>query len=291
MNKPKLGYVGMGIMGLPMTLNLLRSGYDVAVWNRTTSKSKPAIDAGANVCASPADVAAMSDVVFINVTDTKDVESVLFGADSVSTSARPGLIVVDHSTISPDATRSFAKRLKESGVAFLDAPVTGGDVGAKAGTLSIMVGGDTDAYAIVKPVLERVGKTITHVGDVGMGQLCKLCNQIAVFANLAGACEAIELARAGGLDPQVMLNVVGAGAGASWQLTNLGPKAIAQDFKPGFTLDLAIKDMGLVKEAFEKAGLDLRVITMAAKYMKQVQANGGGPLATPAIIQGIKPRA
>ena len=287
MTTVQLGYVGLGIMGSSMAANLLRAGFGVSVWNRTASRAADLMEQGALRKTSAREVAAASDIVFINVTDTPDVEAVLFGEDGIARGIRPGSIVVDHSTISPESTRSFADKLAKQGVTLLDAPVTGGDVGAKNATLSIMVGGDRHAFDRVLPVLEKVGKTITHVGVSGMGQLCKLCNQVAVFANLAGACEAIQLARACGLDPATMLKVVGAGAGASWQLINVGPKALSGDFAPGFTLDLSLKDLGLVAQAFEAAGIDHETVKAAVLYMSRVRNESGGKLATPAMIQGV----
>ncbi|MFT3785796.1 MAG: NAD(P)-dependent oxidoreductase [Tepidisphaeraceae bacterium] len=282
-----IGYLGLGIMGSAMAANLLRAGHSVTVWNRTTSKTSPLAKLGASVGDSPADVASKVQVLCINVTDTPDVETLLFGKQGVAAGAKRGLVVVDHSTISPDATRDFAKRLKKQGVTLLDAPVSGGDVGARNGTLSIMVGGDAKVFDRAKPVLEAVGKNILHVGPSGAGQACKACNQIAVLLTLAGVSEAIAFARSLKLDVNKMLDVVGAGAGASWQLSNLGPKIVKKDFAPGFMIDLALKDLGIVLASAKRSKLKLDGAKLAQRYLKQVQAKKGGRLGTQAMAKAV----
>ncbi|MEX0775846.1 MAG: NAD(P)-dependent oxidoreductase [Phycisphaeraceae bacterium] len=283
-----IGYIGMGIMGSTMAANLLKAGFAVTVWNRTSDKCDALRDKGAQVAMSPADLGSRGlDVVCINVTDTPDVESVLFGVDGLAASAKTGLIVIDHSTISPAATQAFAGRLSQKGVTLLDAPVSGGDSGARAGTLSIMVGGPAEVFERCRPVFQAVGKAIAHLGPSGMGQVCKACNQVAVSCNLMGVCEALELAKELGLDRRKMIEVVAAGAGASWQLANLGPKIIAQDFAPGFMIDLVLKDLALVAEAAHRQGLDLRGVEAARAYLQQVADNGGGRLGTQAMAKAV----
>lgn len=283
----RIGYLGLGIMGLPMTLNLLKAGHAVKVWNRTAAKAAPALAAGATQGATPAEVAAASDIVFVNVTDTPDVEAVLFGEGGVASGAKPGLIVVDNSTISPVATQAFALRLKKQGVTFLDAPVSGGDIGAKNGTLSIMVGGDEAAFETIKPVLAAMGKNIQRLGDVGAGQACKACNQICVLGNLLAACEAIKLARTFGLDIEKMASVVSGGAGGSWQLQNLTPKIAKGDFAPAFMIDLALKDLAIVLEAAQKSGYTLPATELAEARLKTAKALGGGRQGTQAMIKAV----
>ncbi|NBC10882.1 MAG: NAD-binding protein, partial [Planctomycetes bacterium] len=209
-----VGYIGLGIMGAPMAANLIKAGFQLTVWNRSPNKCEPLRKQGAAVADSPKAVAeARPQVICLNVTDTPDVEAVLFGDEGVAAGAAKGLIVIDHSTISPTATQGFAKRLAERGVTLLDAPVSGGDTGAKAGTLSIMVGaptpapgsGESDIFEHCLPVFRAVGKSITHVGDSGMGQACKACNQIAVVNALMGVCEALKLAEKLGLAPEKMI--------------------------------------------------------------------------------------
>jgi len=270
-----------------MASNLVRAGFDVTVWNRTASRCDPLLELGAHQARSPEDIARTTEVVCINVTDTPDVEAVLFGEHGIACGAQPGLIVIDHSTINPVAARTFAERLADQGVTLLDAPVSGGDVGAKAGTLSIMVGGPSEAVSRVMPILQAVGKSIVHVGESGAGQACKACNQVAVVCNLTGVCEAIALARKLGLDVARMIEVVGAGAGGSWQLSNLGPKILAEDFDPGFAVDMVLKDLRILEELSDKLGVDLRGTRLAYDNFKQVAQAGGGGLGTQAMIKAI----
>lgn len=285
----KLGYIGLGIMGAPMAKNLLDAGHPLIVWNRTAGKTQPLVDAGAILAESPADVASGgASVIFINVTDTPDVEAVLFGEQGIAGSAAPGTIVVDHSTIDPDATRGFAERLAKQGVDLIDAPVSGGDIGAQLGTLSIMAGGRSDAFGRVLPLLEVVGKNIVHLGGPGMGQACKACNQVAVVTALLGVCEALALAKQTGLDADKMIEVVGGGAGGSWQLTNLGPKIAQGDHAPGFMIDLVLKDLGIVLDTAERKGLSMRATTLATELFRRVAEQGGGRLGTQAIAKAVE---
>ncbi len=281
-----VGYIGMGIMGSAMALNLVKAGYGVTVWNRTASKCKPLEDAGAAVAQSPADMAAAGpDVICTNVTDTADVEQVLFGDAGVAKAARAGLIVVDNSTISPDRTQQFAARLAEKGVQWLDAPVSGGDVGARNGTLSIMVGGDGDAFERCRPIFEIMGKSIVYLGPAGMGQVCKACNQICVSVNLNGVCEALALAKKCGLDMTKMIEVISGGAAGSWQLANLGPKIAVADHAPGFMIDLVLKDLSLVADAARTQKLPLPATALAESCFRAVAADDGGRLGTQAMAR------
>jgi 3-hydroxyisobutyrate dehydrogenase len=283
----RIGYIGMGIMGSAMATNLLKAGFEVAVWNRTRSKCTPLAKLGATIAISPAELASTCDVVCINVTDTPDVQAVLFGKPGIAAGGKRGLIVIDHSTISPDATRDFAKRLAKERITLLDAPVSGGDVGARNATLSIMVGGNLKAFEACLPIFNAVGKRVVHVGPSGAGQACKACNQVAVLVTLAGTCEAIALAKKLKLDPAKMLDVVGAGAGASWQLTNLGQRILAKDFAPGFMIDLALKDLGIVMGSAKRSELKLSATQTAQQYLKQVQRKNGGKLGTQAMSRGV----
>ncbi|MCC6680966.1 MAG: NAD(P)-dependent oxidoreductase [Phycisphaeraceae bacterium] len=285
----RAGYVGLGIMGSAMAANLLKAGFALTVWNRSASKCELLRQAGAKVAASPAEVASASQVVCINVTDTPDVEAVLFGdkgiATSGATSGGAGLIVIDHSTISPAATREFAARLAKQNVTLIDAPVSGGDVGAKQGTLSIMAGGPQQVFDRCLPLLQAMGKNITLVGDSGAGQLCKACNQIAVSCSLMGVVEAIALARSGGLDVMKMIEVVKAGAGGSWQISNLGPKIAQNDFAPGFMIDLVLKDLAIVADYAAQGGLDLKGVQQALAYFQQAADQGAGRDGTQAMAK------
>lgn len=280
----RIGYIGMGIMGAPMALNLLKAGYEVTVWNRTASKCDPLVEAGAKVASSPAEMAS-SDVqaIFLNVTDTPDVEAVLFGEQGVSKTAQDGLIVIDNSTIKPLETQQFAARLQQQGVTMLDAPVSGGDIGARNGTLCVMVGGDEATFDRCKQLFDAIGKTILHVGESGMGQVCKACNQVSVVCNLLGTIEALALAEQCGLDPKKMAEVVSGGAGGSWQLANLGPRIVDGDHAPGFMIDLVLKDLAIVMDTARDKKLPLSTTGIAEGYFRSVAANGGGRLGTQAI--------
>lgn len=282
-----VGYIGVGIMGAGMARNLLRSSVQVTACNRTRAKAEALASDGATVVDSPAEaVAAGCRVVFLNVPDTPDVERVLFGEQGIATASADmlsGLIVVDHSTICPVATAEFAKRLADHGVMLIDAPVSGGDVGAQDGTLSIMCGGERDAFEAVLPLLEKVGKRITHLGPAGSGQACKACNQVAAAGVLAGACEALALAKASGLDLSQVVEVISAGAAGSWQLANLGPKIAARDNDPGFMIELMQKDLRLVAGAAAAHHLPLPVVRLVESLYESAAATGRGRDGTQAL--------
>jgi len=289
---PTLGYIGLGIMGEPMARNLMNAGYSLVVYNRTATKGDALVANGAARADSPAEVARQvggDGVVFLNVTDTPDVEHVLFAEDTgLVHGAAEGLVVVDHSTIAPLATQDFAKRLAERGVTLVDAPVSGGDVGAQNGTLSIMCGGDEDAFNRVRPLLDVVGKSVVRLGGPGMGQACKACNQVAVVNALVGVCEAAALAKKVGLDVEKMLQVVGGGAGGSWQITNLGPKIAVGDHAPGFMVDLVLKDLGIVADTARGVGLPIPGTATAHDYFRSVEQAGGGKLGTQAMARALE---
>jgi 3-hydroxyisobutyrate dehydrogenase len=228
------------------------------------------------------------EVVCTNVTDTADVDQVLFGPAGIAEGAPRGMIVVDNSTISPVATQQFAAKLAQNGVDLVDAPVSGGDVGARNGTLSIMVGGPEAAYERCLPLFEAMGKNIIHLGPAGMGQTCKACNQICVTLNLLGVCEALALAKQSGLDLAKMVEVVSGGAAGSWQLANLGPKIAAADHAPGFMIDLVLKDLNLVAEAARELKLPLSGTALGEAYFRAVQSDAGGRLGTQAMARTIE---
>ncbi len=288
-----IGYVGMGIMGSAMAANLLKAGYEVTVFNRNASKCDAVKEQGAKVAASPAELAALNpQVICINVSDTPDVEAVIFGEQGIIHGAKPGLIIVDHSTISPTATKDIAVRLAQQNITFLDAPVSGGDVGARNGTLCIMVGGPQEAFDHCLPMFSAMGKTIVLLGEAGMGQVCKACNQVAVVCNLMGVCEAMALATRCGLDVKKMIEVVGGGAGSSWQLANLGPRIAAGNFGPGFMIDLVLKDLAIVDDTARKLALPLQATSLAESLFRAVKADktlgDGGKLGTHAMAKAIE---
>ncbi|HIC70036.1 MAG TPA: NAD(P)-dependent oxidoreductase, partial [Candidatus Latescibacteria bacterium] len=288
----KIGFIGLGIMGAPMALNLLNAGYSLKVYNRTDRpRVQEVVDAGAERVASPQDAAGGCGVVITMVTDTPDVEAVILGDDGAINGVAAGSTVIDMSTISPRLTREVAAALKEKGVNMLDAPVSGGDVGAKQGTLSIMVGGDREVFDECLPVLEAMGKNITLIGGNGAGQTTKLCNQIAVsVANLAMA-EALMLAAAADMDVQKVLDAISGGAAGSWQLTNLGPRILQGDFAPGFMVKLQQKDLKLVMEAANDVKLALPGASLAHQYFNLVERGGFADEGTQALIKAYEVQA
>ena len=283
-----LAFLGLGIMGRPMAGHLLTGGHPLAVHTRTPSTAADLLAGGATWADSPADAAAGADVVFVCVPDTPDVQAVLLGDRGVIASARPGTVVVDHSTIAPAATRAMAVALAGRGVTLLDAPVSGGDVGARNRTLSIMVGGDAAAFDRVRPLLALMGKTITHCGPSGAGQLTKLVNQVLVSVTNLAVCEALALAAAGGLDAGVTIGAVAGGAAGSWQLSNLGPRMAAGDFAPGFKVDLQAKDLRLVRAAAADAGVSLPAVDRVAELFARLQHAGRGGDGTQALYDAVR---
>jgi len=291
-----VGFCGLGIMGRPMALNLLKAGHALTVWNRTASKTAPLVDAGAAAGKSPADVASKTDVVITMVSDTPDVEQVILGPSGIVEGARPerrrgagrGLVVIDMSTISPSATRRLSADLAARGIAMIDAPVSGGDVGAIRGTLSIMAGGEREVFDRVRPLFEAMGKTITYCGPSGSGQATKLCNQVIGALNLLAVCEGMVLGVREGLDPATLLAAVGAGAAGSWALSNLAPKIVAGDMKPGFMVRLQQKDLRLVMQAAGEVGAALPGASLVHQLFNAVEAEGGGELGTQALIRAVR---
>ncbi|WP_374689693.1 NAD(P)-dependent oxidoreductase [Promineifilum sp.] len=286
--KEAIGFIGLGIMGRGMAANLLKAGFPLTVWNRTAGRAAPLVDAGAAAGDSPAGVARHSDIIVTCVSDTPDVEAVVLGPAGVIEGARPGALVIDCSTISPATTRDIAARLRERGVHFLDAPVSGGSEGAAKGTLSIMVGGEAEQVERAKPVLAAMGKTITHVGGPGAGQMVKLVNQILVVVTMQGVAEALLFAQAGGLDLEQTLAAVGGGAAGSWMLNNRGPQVIQRDFRPGFTIDLQQKDLRLVLETADQLGIPLPSTAMVFQFYRALQQQGLGGDGNHALAKALE---
>ncbi len=286
-----LAFVGMGIMGLPMAGHLLAAGHRVVVHSRTRAKAEAILAKGAVWAESAAEAARGAEVVFVCVTDTPDVRAVLLGAGGVIEGAREGMVVVDHSTISPAATREMADALAARGAVMLDAPVSGGDVGARNGTLSIMVGGDEGAFAKVEPLLRCMGKTITHCGASGAGQLTKLVNQILVSVTNLAVSEALVFARRNGLDGEKTVAALSGGAAGSWQLANLGPRMLKGDFAPGFTIDLQLKDLRLVAEAAAGSRTPLLALSLVQQLFTSAQAAGRGAEGTQALFSVVEKMA
>jgi 3-hydroxyisobutyrate dehydrogenase-like beta-hydroxyacid dehydrogenase len=283
-----VGFIGLGIMGTGMCRNLLAAGMDLVVYNRTRSRTEPLAGAGAAVADSPRDLAQRCDVVLLCVSDTPDVTEVLLGEEGVASGARSGTLIVDLSTISPEATRSIAARLADQGVGFCDAPVSGGSEGAAKGTLSIMVGGAVDDVERAMPYLQAMGRTITHMGPVGSGQLCKLVNQVLGAVTMLGVSEALLLASAGGLDLTKAIAATEGGAGGSWLLSNRGPQMIARDWAPGFTIDLQQKDLRLVLDAADAYGVPLLATSTVFNLYRALQRADLGAEGNHALVKAIE---
>ena len=284
----RIGFIGLGIMGVPMVGNLVKAGLIPTVWNRSQPGIDACIELGAAAAASPQAVAEASDILITIVTDSADVESVLVGRnDAAIHGLAPGTVVIDMSTISPSVTCDIANQLAERDVEMLDAPVSGGDTGAKAGTLSIMVGGDVDVLKRCQAVLEAMGSTITHCGPNGSGQTVKLCNQVAIAGALLGVCEALSLADKSGVDQERMLTAISAGAAGSWQLSNLGPKIADGDFAPGFMVRLMQKDLRLALEAGADVRQPLPNTSLVQQLYHQLQASGLGDEGTQALARVV----
>ena len=280
----EIGWIGTGIMGAPMARRLVGGHHRLRAFNRSPEKARALAADGATVTADAAACVAGAEVVFIMVPDTPDVEATVAKVEPV---LKAGQLVIDMSTVSPAAERVIASRLKGKGVDYLDAPVSGGDVGARDGTLAIMVGGDQAAFERARPLFELMGKRITYMGASGAGQMTKLANQIAVAINLEAAAEAIKFARAGGLDASRVVEAIGAGAAASWQLSNLGPKIIARDYRPGFFIKLIRKDLRLVVEAARESGLALPGLSLMASMFNSASALGHDLDGTQAVAAAL----
>lgn len=288
MANKNIGFIGTGIMGKPMAHNLLKAGYPVTVHNRTKSKAQDLLSQGAAWAATPAEAAADSDIVITCVTDTPDVEAVLLGPDGVIEKARRGLICVDMSTISPAATKEMGQALEAKGVTLIDAPISGGEIGAIDAKLSIMMGGPKDAVEEVRPIMLVLGRTVIHCGPLGSGQITKLANQVMVIHTIMSIAEGLAFAEKAGLDLETTLQVTSAGAAGSHSLKALGPKIIAGDLKPAFMVDLQQKDLRLVLEYADQLKQPLPGVALANQLLAVLQAKGRGKDGTQALIDVIR---
>lgn len=286
----RVGFVGTGIMGAPMARNALKAGFAVTVTNRTPARAEPLAKDGATVVKTPREVAARSDIVVTMVPNTPDVEAAVFGPDGAAAGARDGLLLVDMSTISPAATRRFAERAAQNKPSFrtLDAPVSGGEIGAIEARLSIMIGGDAADVKRAMPLFEALGKTIVHIGDHGAGQACKLANQIAVAINNLGVSEALVFAASQGIDLERTRQVIAGGAGSSWAMQNYAPKMLAGDFRPGFMVDLQQKDLRLVLDNAFADHISLPGAALVHELYNALQRDGGGREGNLALIKVIE---
>jgi 2-hydroxy-3-oxopropionate reductase len=283
-----IAFIGMGIMGKPMAINLHKAGHTVFVHGRRPETMTPPLEAGCAGCASIAEAAAQGEIIIVMVSDTTDVEQVLFGDNGVVDGARPGSVVVDMSTISPTATRHMAEKLHARGIDMLDAPVSGGEVGAINATLSIMVGGKLDVFERVKPVLEAMGKSIVLVGDHGAGQVAKACNQIVVAVTIEGVAEALTFARKNGVDAVKVRDALMGGFAGSRILEVHGKRMLDNDYTPGFKTKLHQKDINIVMQTAKELGLALPGAALVMQHLNALMGTGDGELDSSAVMKIVE---
>ncbi len=292
-SRPVVGVIGLGIMGAPMARNLLRAGFPLVVWNRTAARAEPLVEEGAEQAGSPREVAERAAITITMLSDSPDVaevyrapDGVLAGVTSREREIPP--VLVDMSTIAPRVARELAQEAAARGAAMLDAPVSGGDVGAREGTLSIMVGGDADALARARPALEALGTRITHVGGSGAGQVVKACNQIVVGLTLEALGEALVLGSKAGVDPRAIVDALGGGLAASRVLEVRGEKLLARDFAPGFRLDLHAKDLGIVLETARELDVALPGAALVAELFEAERERGHGDADNSTVVRALE---
>ncbi len=284
----QVGFCGMGTMGAAMAANLARAGFPLTVWNRSEGKAVLPVSLGATEASTPRELAAGVDLVVVCVSDTPDVEAVLFGADGVAEGLAPGGLVIDCSTIAPGATRSFAERLAARGIAMVDAPVSGGSEGAQKGTLTIMVGGEETDVERARPVLAAMGTSITHMGPVGSGQATKAVNQVILCGNYLGVAEGMVLAIKSGLDPEKVVAALSGGAARSWVLENRSGRMIADEYPLGFRIALHLKDVTIALELAREVGAALPVTALASQIENGLVAQGHGDDDNSALARAIR---
>jgi 3-hydroxyisobutyrate dehydrogenase len=287
----RVAFLGLGTMGASMAANIAKAGFALTVWNRTPGRAAAPLEQGATEAASPAEAAREADIIVVCVSDTPDVEAVLFGPDGAAEGARAGALIIDCSTIAPAATRDFAARLAERGVAMVDAPVSGGSEGAKNGTLTIFVGGEPPDAERARPVLEAMGKTITHVGPVGSGQAVKAVNQVILAGAYLGVAEGIVLALKAGLDVPQVVEALGGGAAQSWVLGNRSGRMIENEYPLGFKLSLHRKDLRIAMELARELGADLPVTELVARVEEQLIEAGHADEDMSAVARAIRARS
>jgi 3-hydroxyisobutyrate dehydrogenase len=280
-----VGFIGTGVMGSSMARHLLAKGHPLYVYNRTRERAQGLVDAGGRWCESPADVARQSQVVITIVGTPADVASTYRGPHGILSTAAPGSLLIDMTTSDPELAAELASAGKKQGVDVLDAPVSGGDVGARNATLSIMVGGDAGAFERGRPILEMMGKTIVHQGPAGAGQYTKLCNQIAIAATILSACESMVFAKASGLDPTRVLESITTGAANSWQLSQLMPRALRGDYEPGFSVAHLTKDLAIALACAERLGLTLPGLSLAKRLYDELVQGGDGAKGTQVLLR------
>ena len=284
----RVGFIGLGVMGRPMALRLLRAGHEVSLWARRPASAAPLVEAGAALRDSPAVVAQHSEIVFTILTYGRDVEAVVFGANGLANGFSSGSILVDMSTIAPGLARDIAARLGGQGVHMLDAPVSGGGVGAEAGTLAIMVGGEAAVLERVLPLFEALGKTLVHIGGNGAGQVAKACNQMIMVAAIEASAEAMRLAAAAGVDQEKVRQALLGGSAGSRVLEVFGGRMVARDFKAGVEARLHHKDFGILLETARSMGVPLPVIATVGQQLNALMANGWGSADTASLLRVLE---
>ncbi len=280
-------FIGTGVMGSRMALNLMASGFRLKVHSRTAAKARAVLDAGARWAPSVAEAVSDADFVLSIVGFPADVRQVYLDEQGVIARAKAGSIAIDLTTSEPSLAQEIHAAARARGIAALDAPVSGGDVGARDGTLSIMVGGDREAFERARPLLEAMGSTVIYQGPAGSGQHTKMCNQIAIASNMIGVMEALLYARRSGLDPETVLASIGAGAAGSWSLANLYPRVVRGDFEPGFFVEHFLKDIEIALAEAERMGLTLPGLALARSLYERVVALGGAKMGTQALYQAL----
>jgi 3-hydroxyisobutyrate dehydrogenase len=285
--KAKIGWIGTGVMGSSMCGHLIDAGYSATVYNRSKQKTAPLVAKGATEASTPKQVAENSDVIFTIVGYPKDVREVILGDDGVLAGAKAGSIVVDMTTSEPKLAEEIFAAAKAKGVHSVDAPVSGGDIGAKEARLSIMIGGEEEAVSAVRPLFEIMGKTIVHQGGPGAGQHTKMVNQILISTGMIGVCEALLYGHKAGLDLETVLQSVGSGAAGSWSLNNLGPRIIKGNFDPGFFVEHFIKDMGIALAESRRMGLSVPGLALAEQLYQAVAAQGYARNGTHALMLAL----
>jgi 3-hydroxyisobutyrate dehydrogenase len=286
--KTRVGWIGTGVMGRWMCQHLMTKGFQATVYNRSKDKAQTLLEAGAAWAENPKGVAERSDVIFAIVGFPKDVREVFLGPQGALAGSKPGAILIDMTTSEPSLAAEIHQAAKAKGVGSIDAPVSGGDVGAKNAALSIMVGGDQEVVEAVRPLFECMGKTVVHQGPPGAGQHTKMVNQILIATNMIGVCEALLYAYKAGLDAKTVLQSVGGGAAASWSLNNLGPRIIDRNFEPGFFVEHFIKDMGIALDEAKRLGLALPGLALANQLYLAVKAQGYGRKGTHALMLALE---
>ena len=286
-----VGFIGTGVMGRSMADHLMKAGYTLHVYNRTKEKAKSLMDSGAVWHDSPSSLSAACDAIITMVGYPKDVEETYFSPAGILANAKKGSLVIDMTTSSPALAVKIASAAAVRGLLCLDAPVSGGDLGARNATLTIMCGGSQEAFAEAVPLFEKMGKTIKLQGPAGSGQNTKMANQIVIAGNLCGTCEAMTYSKKAGLNPSIVLESISSGSAGSWQLTNLAPKMIAGDFAPGFYVKHFVKDLGIALESAREMGLELPILGLANKLFTELSSSGRSELGTHALFLLYQERA